>query len=62
MADRKKATDAKNPGGNDRSSGLGGGKGMSGGPNPQVAKNARLKGEDPSPDNRKRGEVSPSQR
>ena len=58
MADKKQAKDAGVPGGNDRSSGTGGGKGMSGGPEDDIVGNARLRGEDPSPDDRSRGDTS----
>ena len=63
MADRKKAKDQTVPGGNSKSSGKGGGKSIAGGANaPDPAGNARLAGEDPSPDNRRRGEVSRADR
>ena len=61
MADKKRAKDASVPGGNDRSSGGGGGHGKAGGAHiDDPVGNARLKGEDPSPDDRRRGETSPS--
>jgi hypothetical protein len=60
MADKKKAKDAAVGGGNDKSSGKGGGKSLSSGARvADPAGNARLKGGDPSPDNRRRGETAP---
>jgi hypothetical protein len=56
MADKHTCEHLKRGGGNPKSSGKGGG--ASGGPDPHVAQNARLRGEDPSPDNRARGETS----
>ena len=59
MADKKKAKDATVAGGNDKSSGKGGGKSRAGGADVgPVAGNVRLSGADPSPDNRRRGETA----
>ena len=58
MADKENAKDATVPGGNPESSGTGGGKGRSGGPDVDPVGNARLAGEDPSPDDRPRGDTS----
>ena len=60
MANKKQAKDAKVPGGNRRSSGLGGGKGMRGGAHADPVGNVKLRGEDPSPDDRERGETARS--
>jgi hypothetical protein len=62
MADRKTARDQTVPGGNEKSSGKGGGKSAAGGVEAPDPGNARLAGEDPSPDNRRRGEVSRADR
>ncbi len=58
MADKPQAKDAKVLGGNPESSGTGGGKGKAGGPDIDPVGNARLAGEDPSPDDRERGDTS----
>ena len=60
MADKKTARDAGVPGGNDKSSGKGGGKSRSDGVQADPVGNSRLRGEDPSPDNRTRGSSAPS--
>ncbi|HWX47622.1 MAG TPA: hypothetical protein VNZ61_06185 [Roseomonas sp.] len=62
MADKKKSdyqpsTQQKAQGGNNKSSGKGGGKSQPGGAQDDMVGNARLRGEDPSPDNRKRGQT-----
>ncbi len=57
MADRQRS-DADRPGGNQRSSGAGGGKGAHGVIEVDAVGNARLRGEDPSPDDRARGQTS----
>jgi hypothetical protein len=62
MADKKRAADQAVAGGNDKSSGKGGGKSAGGGRAAEPARNTRLKGQDPSPDNRRRGEVSEADR
>jgi hypothetical protein len=62
MADKKQARDATIPGGNSKSDGKGGGKSRSGGANVDPVGNARLKGQDPSPDDRTRGSRSPEAR
>lgn len=63
MADKKTAKDAKVRGGNEKSSGKGGGKSAASGVDPRgVAKNARATGADPSPDSRKRGETGHASR
>ena len=54
MADKMRS-DADRPGGNNRSSGGAGGKGARGVIEVDGVGNARLRGEDPSPDNRPRG-------
>ncbi|WP_426957886.1 hypothetical protein [Muricoccus radiodurans] len=59
MAD-KKNSDAQTGAGNGKSSGGGGGKGASGGAEVDIVGNAKLRGEDPSPDNRGRGETASS--
>ena len=59
MADKKNVNDVAMAGGNKKSAGKGGGKSTSqtaGAKDP--AGNARLKGHDPSPDNRRRGETA----
>lgn len=61
MADKKQA-DRAPEGGNDKSSGKGGGKSVSGGARTETVGNARARGEDPSPDDRRRGETSASDR
>ena len=63
MADKKKSAyeprqGKKSETGNNKSSGKGGGKSMPGGPDVDIVGNAKLRGEDPSPDNRRRGETS----
>jgi hypothetical protein len=58
MADKKRAAEQQVDGGNAKSSGKGGGKSFKGGPAVDPVGNARLRGEDPSPDNRRRGEIS----
>jgi hypothetical protein len=62
MADKKKSayqpSRAELTEGNNKSSGKGGGKSAPGGPEPDIVGNAKLRGEDPSPDNRRRGETS----
>lgn len=67
MADKKKSglqprVGRKSEGGNDKSSGKGGGKSKSGGPELDIVGNARMRGEDPSPDDRRRGESSRADR
>jgi hypothetical protein len=62
MADKKRAADQAVPGGNDKSSGKGGGKSAKGGRVADPAGNARLRGQDPSPDDRRRGETSDADR
>lgn len=57
MADKKLSKDAKI--GNEPKSGKGAGL-MRGGSDVQMTGNARLRGEDPSPDDRRRGETSRS--
>ena len=60
MADKKNVNDVAMAGGNKKSAGKGGGKSTS-----QTARaanpagNVKLKGGDPSPDNRRRGETAP---
>jgi hypothetical protein len=59
MADKKNANDVAMAGGNKKSAGKGGGKSTSEGAHPQdPAGNVKLRGGDPSPDNRRRGETS----
>lgn len=60
MADKKNPTDV--PGGNRRSSGTGGGKGKASVKAAGQRGNARVTAEDPSPDTRRRGEVSRADR
>lgn len=62
MADRKHAKDATIKGGNPRSDGKGGGKSRSEGVRADPVGNAKLKGQDPSPDNRARGARAPEAR
>ena len=62
MADNKMARDESIPGGNDKSDGKGGGKSRSGGAAVDPVGNAKLKGQDPSPDNRERGSRAPDAR
>ena len=67
MADTKKSAHQprvgkKSEGGNNKSSGKGGGKSISGGSDQAIVGNARMRGEDPSPDNRRRGESSRADR
>lgn len=62
MADKKHAAEQSVPGGNPKSSGKGGGKSRGGGGPEDPVGNARLRGEDPSPDDRARGETSRADR
>lgn len=55
MADKKTGGSAP-AGGNDKSSGKGGGRSAPGGAEVDPVRNARERGEDPSPDDRRRGE------
>jgi hypothetical protein len=60
MADKKTVYDVAMGDGNKKSAGKGGGKSISVGAHPQdPAGNVKLKGGDPSPDNRRRGETAP---
>jgi hypothetical protein len=58
LAEDRRARDQTIPGGNPKSSGKGGGRSLSGGAQVDPVGNVRLRGEDPSPDNRRRGETS----
>jgi len=60
MADKERSDFDKGPGRDDRSVGTGGGKGARSIIDVDAVGNARLRGEDPSPDNRERGDRSPS--
>jgi hypothetical protein len=62
MADKKKPKDATVAGGARKSSGKGGGKSASTGARADTVGDARQRGEDPSPDNRRRGETARSDR
>ncbi len=64
MADKKHPAQDAAGGGNNRSSGSGGGQGAAGGPTTgersedDIVGNKRVRGADPSPDNRNRGETA----
>ncbi len=58
MADKKRPADHKVAGGNPKSSGKGGGKSVRAGASADAVGNARVRGQDPSPDDRRRGETS----
>ncbi|HEX2560647.1 hypothetical protein [Phenylobacterium sp.] len=61
MAQKKTASQARE-GGNSKSSGKGGGRGASSGVSADPTGNTTAKGQRPSPDSRKRGEVSDADR
>ncbi len=60
MADKQRSDFDRTPGREDRSVGTGGGKGARSVIEVDAVGNARLRGEDPSTDNRPRGDRAPS--